>query len=123
MVGRLTHFQWKLDERTSMTLNSGGSGQALLAPGGAREKWVINFMTVSTTNVPANSPNVPQMIVYRGSPVPGNQLGGTFSALLDTNTDTFLMNMNEGLYFIVTLGDVGSIVTVHIEGIRHVWGT
>lgn len=123
MVGRLTHFQWKLDERKSMTLDSSGSAQGLLAPGGAREKWVINFMTVSTANTIANSPNVPQMIVYRQAPIPGNQLGGTFSALLDTNTDTFLLNMNEGLYFVVTVGDVGSVVTVHIEGIRHVWGT
>lgn len=121
-MNRLRHYQWKLDERTQATLNAQGGATMMLSPGGAREKWVVNFQTVSTANVPTNSTNVPQMIVYRQAAIPGNQLGGTFSALLDSNTDTFVLNMNEGLVFVVSGGDSGSIVTVHIEGIRHVWG-
>jgi hypothetical protein len=122
-MNRLKHYQWKLDERQTVTLDSNGAGTMSIVPGGAREKWVVNFMTVSTANVPPNSANVPQMIVYRQAAVPGNQLAGTFSALLDTTTDTFVLNMNEGLVFVVSAGDVSSVVTVHIEGVRHVWGT
>lgn len=119
---RLTHYQWKLDERRSITLDSSGGGTVTLAPGGAREKWVVNFITVNTTNVPALSVNVPQVVVYRAAAVPGNQLGGTFNALLDTTTDTFQLNMNEPMVFVFSQGDPGSIGNIHIEGTRHVWG-
>ena len=121
-MNKLKHYQWKLDERQSVTLDATGAGTMSIVPGGAREKWVVNFMTVSAANVPIASTNVPQMIVYRQAAVPGNQLAGTFSALLDTTTDTFVLNMNEGLVFAVTAGDLNTVITVHIEGIRHVWG-
>lgn len=119
---RLRHYQWKLDERRSVTLDASGNGTITIAPGGARERWEINLITVNTTNVPALSTNVPSLVIYRAAAIPGNQLGGTFNALLDTNTDEFLLNMNEGMVFVFSLGDVGSLGTVHIEGVRHVWG-
>lgn len=119
---RIRHYEWKLDERLSLTLDSNGFAKGQLAPGGARERWVVNFINVVVTNVPALSTKVPQLVVYRSSAVPGNQLGGTFNALLDNTTDIYELNMNEPLVFEFTQGDTNSIGHIHIEGIRHVWG-
>lgn len=119
---RIRHYEWKLDERLAITLDSNGYGIGQLAPGGARERWSVTFINVVTTNIPALSVKVPQLVIYRGSAVPGNQLGGTFNAVLDSTTDLYELNMNEPLVFEFTLGDVGSIGNIHIEGVRHVWG-
>lgn len=119
---RIQHYEWKLDERLALTLNVNGFAQGQLAPGGARERWVINFINVVTTNIPAASTKVPQLVIYRSSAVPGNQLGGTFNAILDSTTDIYELNMNEALVFEFTQGDSGSVGNIHIEGIRHVWG-
>lgn len=119
---KLRHYQWKLDETGRVTLNVNGDGVIQLSPGGARERWVINFITVNTTGIPVNSINVPQLLMYRGSAVPGNQLGGTTNALLDTTTDVFELNMNEPIVFVISGGELGAVTTVHIEGVRHVWG-
>lgn len=119
---RLRHYQWKLDERRSVVLDANGAGILTLSPGGAREKWVVSFITVNTTNIPAQSVNVPSLVIYRSAAVPGNQLGGTFNAILDTTTDVFELAMNEPIVFAFSLGDPGSIGNVHIEGTRHVWG-
>lgn len=119
---RIRHYEWKLDERLSLTLDANGFARGQLAPGGARERWVITFINVVTTNIPALSTKVPQLVLYRASAVPGNQLGGTFNAILDSTTDHYELNMNEPLVFEFSLGDAGSIGNIHIEGIRHVWG-
>ncbi len=121
-LNKLTHYRWKLDETARVALNVNGDGVVQLSPGGARERWTINFITVSTSGIPNTSINVPTMIMYRASAVPGNQLGGTTNALLDTTTDVFELNMNEPIVFVITGGLVGAVTTVHIEGIRHVWG-
>lgn len=119
---RIRHYEWKLDERLSLTLNASGAATGQLAPGGARERWVITFINVATTNIPANSTKVPKLIIYRSSAVPGNELGGTFNAILDNSTDHYELNMNEPLVFEFTEGDTNSIGHIHIEGVRHVWG-
>lgn len=119
---RIRHYEWKLDERLSLTLNANGEASGQLAPGGARERWVVTSITVRTTNIPALSTEVPQLLIYRSSAVPGNELGGTFNALIDQSVDYYEMNMNEALVFEVSEGDEDSIVNIHIEGVRHVWG-
>lgn len=119
---KLKHYQWKLDETARVTLDINGSGIVQLSPGGARERWVINFITVNTNGIPNNSINVPQLLMYRSAAVPGNQLGGTTNALLDTTTDVFELNMNEPIVFVISGGELNAVTTVHIEGIRHVWG-
>lgn len=105
----------------SVVLDSTGAATTQLSPQGARERWTVNFIAVNTTAIP-NSHNVPQMIIYRSAAVAGNQLGGTFSANMDTDsTDIYELNMSEPLVFVWSGGDVGTSGTVHIEGIRHVW--
>jgi hypothetical protein len=62
------------------------------------------------------------MIMYRSCAVPGNQLGGTFAATMDSDSaDTYILNMNEPIVFVFTGGDPGSVGNIHIEGIRYVW--
>lgn len=112
---------WKLDESGTCTYDSNGNGTITLAPGGAKERWVIHFTAVSSTQLTTN--NIPSMVMYRGSAVPGNQLGGTFSALADSDTDEILLNMNEGVVYVFSKGDPGAQGSVHIEGVRYVWGT
>ena len=119
---RIKHYQWKLDERLNLTLDVNGAASGQLAPGGARERWVITMVNVRTTNIPALSTEVPQLIMFRSSAVPGNELGGTFNALIDASVDHYELNMNEPIVFEITEGDEDSIVHIHIEGIRHVWG-
>jgi len=103
-------------------LDATGAGQAQLNPQGARERWTVNFIGVNMTNTIPASLLVPTMIVYRAAAVPGNQLGGTFSALLDNDsTDMYVLNMSEGMVFVFSGGDPASIGNVHIEGIRYVW--
>lgn len=118
----IKHYQWKLDERASVVFDANGGGTVTFAPGGAREKWVINFITTVVTNVVPASNLVPQLILYRSAAIPGNQLGGTFSAFQDTSTVVYELNMNEPIVCVFSGGDPASIGTVHIEGIRHVWG-
>jgi hypothetical protein len=106
----------------TVTLDANGYATTQLAPGGAREKWTINFIAVNTTSPISNSVNVPQMIMYRSAAVPGNQLGGTYSANLDTDSaDLYKLNMNEPVVFVWSGGDPASVGTVHIEGFRSVW--
>lgn len=119
---RTRHYQWKLDERITLVLDANGRAEGQLAPGGARERWVVTSINVTATNVPAASVNVPQLIIYRSSAIPGNELGGTFNALMDSSTDYYELNMNEPLVFQASQGDVDSILHIHIEGVRHVWG-
>jgi hypothetical protein len=118
----IKHYQWKLDERSSVVFDANGGGTVTFAPGGAREKWVINFITTVVTNVVPASNLVPQLILYRSAAIPGNQLGGTFSAFQDTSTVVYELNMNEPIVCVFSGGDPDSIGTVHIEGVRHVWG-
>lgn len=119
---RVREYQWKLDSTANVILDANGGATAQLAPGGAREKWTVNFVAVNTTSPLPNSTNVPQLIMYRSAAVPGNQLGGTFAANMDTDsTDVYNLNMNEAIVFVWSGGDPGAAGTVHIEGIRHVW--
>jgi hypothetical protein len=112
-------YTWKLDERGTCVFDSNGSGIITLAPGGARERWEIHFMAVSATQLTPTK--VPTMVMYRSSAVPGNQLGGTSSAISDSNTDPILLNMNEPIVFVFTGGDAGASGSIHIEGLRFVW--
>lgn len=119
---RTQAYQWKLDQLATVILNAAGAASTQLSPGGAREKWTINFVAVNTTTTILNSTNVPTMIMYRSAAVPGNQLGGTFSANMDTDSsDVYALNMNEPIVFVWSGGDPGAIGTVHIEGTRYVW--
>jgi hypothetical protein len=121
-IPKVREYQWKLDQTGIVTLDATGAGTTQLSPGGAREKWTVNFVAVNTTVVTPNSTNVPTMIMYRSAAVAGNQLGGTFSANMDTDsTDTYALNMNEPIVFVWSGGDPGAVGKVHIEGIRHVW--
>jgi hypothetical protein len=90
-----------------------------MAPGGARERWEIHFVSVASTTI--DPAKIPQMIMRRGS-INGPQIGGTYSATTDSNTDPILLNMNEAIAFTFTGGDTGAVGTVHIEGLQYVWG-
>lgn len=121
-VPRTHQYQWKLDETAVVVLDSNGAATTQLSPGGAREKWTINFIAVNVQSPIPNSILVPTMIMYRSCAVPGNQLGGTFAATMDSDsTDTYVLNMNEPIVFAFTGGDPASTGSVHIEGIRYVW--
>lgn len=119
---KLTHYQWKLDETQSVTFDANGAGTVTFSPGGARERWVINFIAVSVAQQDPTSTAVPQMLLYRSAAVPGNQLSGTYSAVLDSSTVVYALNMNEPIVGAFTGGDANDIGTIHIEGVRHVWG-
>jgi hypothetical protein len=119
---KVQQYQWKLDERNSVTLDGNGNGSIQFSPQGAREKWLINFIAVSTTNVSPNSTKVPTMIMYRSAAVPGNQLAGTYNALLDADTTVqYQLNMNEPVVCVFSGGDPASVGNIHLEGIRYVW--
>jgi hypothetical protein len=119
---RTKQYQWKLDQTGSVTLDANGNGQFQLAPGGAREKWTINYVSVTMTNTIPNSVKVAQMVMYRSSAQPGNQLSGTSFANMDADSQSvYAFNMGEPAVFLFSGGDPGSIGTVHIEGIRYVW--
>lgn len=112
-------FVWALNETGTVTLDAAGNGTFSLVPGGARERWLV---TLINTFVQQTSLNVPLLRVYRGSAMPINQLGGTYTGNLDSNsTDQWLLNMNEGLVFQYTGGSLGDIATARIEGTRYVW--
>lgn len=113
-------YVWKLDERGTCIFDTNGTGTVTLAPGGARERWEIHFTAVSATVLTPT--NVPIMVMYRSSAVPGNQLGGTSSAISDANTDPIPLNMNEPIVYVFSGGDPGAVGTIHIEGLRYVWG-
>jgi hypothetical protein len=118
-IGKMTKFTWALREQGSAILDASGNGRFQLAPGGAREKWTVNLITTfCTLTTTAN----PTLIIYRASVMPGNQIGGTYTGSLDTNsTDVWHLAMNEGLWFVYTGGPVGAQVNARIEGIREVW--
>jgi len=119
---KVHQYQWKLEETAVVTLGATGAGQVQLAPGGAREKWTINYVSVSMTNTIPNSVNVAQMVLYRSSAQPGNQLSGTSFANMDADSQSvYVLNMGEPVVFVFTGGDPASIGHVHIEGIRYVW--
>lgn len=112
-------YTWKLDERGSIVFDGNGRGVITLAPGGARERWKIEFVAVNATQLGTLA--IPTMIMYRSAAVLGNQLSGTYVATLDSSTDTYLLNMNEPVVFEFTGGDPGAVGSVHIEGLRYVW--
>lgn len=121
-IPKVHEYQWKLDQTATVTLSATGAASTQLSPPGAREKWTVNFVAVNTTTTILNSTNVPTMIMYRSAAVPGNQLGGTFSANMDTDSsDVYVLNMNEPIVFVWSGGDPGAVGQVHIEGIRYVW--
>lgn len=111
---------WKLDERGSVVFDVNGRGVITLAPGGARERWKIEFVAVNAST--PTTLKVPSMVMYRSAPVSGNQLAGTFTGTMDSSTDEYLLNMNEPVVFEFTGGDPGAVGSVHIEGLRYVWG-
>ena len=112
-------YVWALNETGSTVLDGAGNGSFQIVPGGARERWMV---TLINTFVQELTIDVPTLRVYRGSPMPAYQLGGTFTGNLDTNsTDTFLLNMNEGMWFVYTGGPPGALATIRIEGTRYVW--
>lgn len=116
---RMTKFTWALREQSSATLDGSGNASFSIIPGGAREKWVVTLISTSCTLTDVNNPT---LTVYRGCVLPSNQISGTYTGSLDTNsTDRFELAMNEGLWFVYTNGDPGSIATARIEGIRYVW--
>lgn len=120
-IPKVHQYQWKLDESAVVQLDANGSGQTQLAPGGAREKWTINFVAVNCSQLPDSS-FVPTLIMYRASAVNGNQLGGTFAATMDADSSSvYNLNMNEPVVFVFTGGDPFAIANIHIEGIRYVW--
>lgn len=113
-------YMWALYERQSVQLDSNGAGTIRFAPGGARERWLITLVNVTCTQL--TTLKTPTMIMYRSAPVPSQQIGGTYSATLDTDSsDQFLMNMNEDVYCVFSGGDAGAVGTVRIEGTRYVW--
>ena len=112
-------FTWALNETGTVTLDANGNGTFSLIPGGARERWLV---TLINTFVQQTTLAVPVLRVYRGSAMPINQLGGTYTGNLDSNsTDQWMLNMNEGLVFQYTGGAVGDVATARIEGARYVW--
>lgn len=115
----MTKFTWALREQGFVTLDGNGNGQFSLIPGGAREKWTV---TLISTYCPLTTTANPQLVIYRAAIMPGNQLGGTYTGSLDTDsTDTWVLAMNEGLYFVYTGGPPGAQATCRIEGTREVW--
>jgi len=112
-------YVWALYERNSVQLDSNGAGTIRFSPGGARERWLINLVAVNCTQL--TTLKTPTMLTYRGAPVAPYQIGGTYSAVLDSNTDPTLMNMNEDFYCVFSGGDAGAIGTVRLEGSRYVW--
>lgn len=120
MPVRVRKYTWKLDETKTIVFDGNGSGNLTFIPGGARERWEVHFISVSA-GVLANSINVPTLRQYRGS-LNGPQIGGTYSGQTDSTTDPILLNMNEGIAFQFTGGDPGQTGTVHLEGLRYVWG-
>lgn len=119
---KVKQYQWKLDERATVTLDSSGAGSVQLSPQGARERWTINFVAVTMTNTIPSSINVAQMVIYRSAAVPGNQLAGTYDASLDADSQSvYNLNMSEPVVFVFSGGDPASVGHIHIEGIRYVW--
>jgi hypothetical protein len=119
---KVRQYQWKLDSTATVTLDASGNGSVQLAPGGAREKWTLNYVSVTMTNTIPNSVNVAQMVLYRSSAQPGNQLSGTSFANMDADSQSvYVLNMGEPVVFVFSGGDPASVGHVHIEGIRYVW--
>lgn len=119
---RVRMYQWKLDETARVTLDASGNGTVQLSPQGARERWTIDFVASTVTNTVPNSQLVAQMVLYRSSATPGNQLAGTYNASLDADSQSqYVLNMSEPVVFVFSGGDPGSIGNVHIEGTRYVW--
>lgn len=112
--------EYALQEQRSVTLDDDGAGTIIFFPGGARERWLISLVNVTCTQL--TTINVPTMIMYRSAPVPAYQIGGTYTATLDSDSsDRFLLNMNELVYCVFTGGDPTAVGTVRLEGTRYVW--
>lgn len=117
---QVNRYVWTLQETRSVTLDASGNGTIFLSPGTARERWLITLINVSCTQTTASI--VPQMLMFRSSPVAVNRLGGTYNAVGDTNSsDQILLNMNEPIYFVFSGGELGDVATIRIEGSRYVW--
>ncbi len=116
---RMSQFKWALREQQSATLDDDGNATFSIIPGGAREKWIVTLISTACTLTDIANPT---LTVYRGAVLPENQISGTYTGSLDTNsTDRFELAMNEGLWFVYMGGNPGSIATARIEGVRYVW--
>jgi len=99
-----------------VTLNAAGHGQIVLGPGMPGEFWEISLVVVTTTQASSDSVNVPTVTLYRNYVGPGQQIGGTFSGVMDTGSGSITLAGGEKIVAVWDGADANQTGTITITG-------
>ena len=116
-LGRGTDFVpvGDIRRRLSVTLDGSGNGSVTFTVRHTNQRWVIEFVGVSTNQAPTVAP-YPTATLYEGPQQAGMADGATWTGNQDTFTGRFVMDACTDLTVAFTGGVAGSVATVVIEG-------
>lgn len=97
-------------------LNASGQGRITLGPAMPGEYWEINIVVVTTTQAATDSVNVPTVTLYRNYVGAGQQVGGTFSGVMDTASGSISLAGGEKIVAVWDGADANQTGTITITG-------
>jgi hypothetical protein len=97
------------------TLDASGNGQVTFAIDNTNQRWIIDAVTVQTSQAPASTP-VPQALVYRNAVTPQALEGGTYNGNFDTASGRVILYEGDTIYVTWSGGIPGSTATAIIHG-------
>jgi hypothetical protein len=107
----------EIRRRQSVTLDGSGNGAVTFTVWHANQRWVIEYVGVSTNQAPTTAP-YPTATVYEGPQQAGMSDGATWTGNQDTFRGRFVMDACTDLTVAFTGGVAGSAATVIIEGVN-----
>lgn len=105
----------EIRRRLSVTLDGSGNGAVIFNVRHGNQRWIIEYVTVSTSQSPATAP-YPIATLYEGPQQAGMADGATWTGNQDTFRGRFVMDACTDLTVAFTGGIAGSVATVVIVG-------
>jgi len=105
-----------LRRANSGKLNAAGTVQLELSPSG--EDWLIRTTRITCVQPLPTSPE-PELITYRSSVSPANQIDSSSSGFSATSGQRILLTAGESLIAVWTGGPADALATLIVEGISY----
>ena len=104
----------RLDSSTTFVVGSNGVGTSLpMGPAKYGDQWHVTLISMQSSG---NALPTAQLFVYRGSPLPINQIDYTKKVTGDTSNTDVTLQIGEYLNFQMTGATPGTVVTIHVTG-------
>ena len=99
----------------SVALDGDGNGQVTFAIDNTNQRWIIDTVSVQTSQAPTATP-IPQAMVFLDDTTPQGLQGGTFAGSMDTAAGRCILYPDNMMIVAWTGGVPGTTATATIAG-------